>query len=210
MRTLALDTATEACSVALFEGRSLLADRHEVLGRGHAEHLIPMVQSLPDNGESERILVSLGPGSFTGVRIGIAAARALGIAWRAEVLGFPSMALVAAQARDGTSSPVTVCMNGGHGEWFIENFDEFGAGDGVRSLTPADAKKARKHKLIAGNKAVELMKISAGDSEAIDMLPRAAMTVLLNSTVLGSDLTPIYGRAPDARPQAVRPGKSEA
>ena len=76
MRILAIETATEACSVALFEEGALVDARHEVLGRGHAERLVPMIAELPDRGRAEEIRVSLGPGSFTGVRIGVAVARA--------------------------------------------------------------------------------------------------------------------------------------
>ena len=67
MRTLAIDCATEACSAALFEGGSLVAGTFEVIGRGHAERLVPMIAELPGKGRAERIVVSLGPGSFTGV-----------------------------------------------------------------------------------------------------------------------------------------------
>src|SRR5687767_12240445 len=94
-RTLAIDCASEACSVALLEGPEVLAADHRILGRGHAEQLIPMIARLPGAGRADRILVSRGPGSFTGVRIGIAAARALGIAWRAPVLGYAGFALLA-------------------------------------------------------------------------------------------------------------------
>ena len=137
MRTLAIETATQACSVALFEESDLIAGEHVVLGRGHAERLVPMIEALPDKGRADRILVSLGPGSFTGVRIGIATARALGIAWGAEVLGYPTMALVAAQSSQTDPQSVTVCMHGGHGEWFVQNFaDTAHAEDDVRSLAP--------------------------------------------------------------------------
>ena len=115
-RTLAIETATEACSVAVFEGDQLLAGQHVVLGRGHAERLVPMIQALPDNGKADRILVSLGPGSFTGVRIGIAAARALGLAWDADVQGYPTLTLLAAMAQsERPDAPLMVCMNGGPG-----------------------------------------------------------------------------------------------
>ena len=96
MRILVIDSATEACSVALFDGGTLVDGAYEVIGRGHAERLVPMIAELPDKGHADRVVVSLGPGSFTGVRIGLAAARALGLAWKAEVLGYPTLALVAA------------------------------------------------------------------------------------------------------------------
>ena len=108
MRTLAIECATEACSVALFDDRALLAGDFRVLGRGHAEHLVPMIGALPDRGKAQRILVSLGPGSFTGIRIGIAVEGSLAIAWGAEVKGYPTLSLVAAMA--APTGPVTVSM----------------------------------------------------------------------------------------------------
>ena len=119
-RVLAIECATAACSVALFENGALLDGRYEILGRGHAERLVPLIAELPGKGRAARIVVSLGPGSFTGVRIGLAAARALGLAWQAEVLGYPTLGLVAAMAREAHPGPVTVCMTGGHGEWFVQ------------------------------------------------------------------------------------------
>ena len=114
MRMLAIETASEACSIALFEGETLIASDHRIIGRGHAEALVPMIGALPDKGRAERIVVSLGPGSFTGVRIGLATARALGFAWSAEVLGYPTLALIAAQAQAvHPGKPLTVCVNGG-------------------------------------------------------------------------------------------------
>ena len=62
MRTLVIETATEACSAALFEGGALVAGSYEVLGRGHAERLVPMISELPEKGCAQLIIVSLGPG----------------------------------------------------------------------------------------------------------------------------------------------------
>ena len=157
MRILAIETATEACSTALFDNGTLLDARHEVLGRGHAERLVPMIAELPGKGCAGEIRVSLGPGSFTGVRIGLAVARALGIAWHAQVRGYPTLALVAAIARGEAGGPVTVCMTGGHGEWFVQDFDAGAIPAGaVASLAPEAAAARAVHPLIAGSKAAAL------------------------------------------------------
>jgi tRNA threonylcarbamoyladenosine biosynthesis protein TsaB len=197
--TLAIDCATEVCSAALFDGETLVDGRYEVLGRGHAERLVPMIAKLPGKGHAERIVVSLGPGSFTGVRIGLAAARALGLAWRVEVLGYPTLALVAAMAREKERGPVTVCMSGGHGEWFMQAFAADGAAEGpLVSLPPAAAANAATHAVVAGTQAEALVALR-GTGIALPLLPDAAAYPLLPKGLLDSGLSPIYGRPPDAR-----------
>ena len=199
MRVLAIDCATEACSAALFEDGALLDGRYEILGRGHAERLVPMIAELPGKGRAERIVVSLGPGSFTGVRIGLAAARALGLAWRTEVLGYPTLALVAAMARERQPEPVTVCMSGGHGEWFIQDFGTDGEPEGqLVSLPPPQATEAARHAVVAGSQA-EALVTARGSGLALKILPDACKFALLPQGCLDSDLSPIYGRPPDAR-----------
>jgi tRNA threonylcarbamoyl adenosine modification protein YeaZ len=172
-----------------------------VIGRGHAEALVPMIALLPEKGRSGRILVGLGPGSFTGVRIGLATARALGFAWGAEVLGFPTLALIAAQAlavRPG-SAGVTVCTNGGHGEWFVADFTADGLPLGeTASLTPEAARARPNAALVTGSRAALLAEGTA--AEALDLLPDARAVTLLNSALLTPALAPIYGRGPDATP----------
>lgn len=214
MRVLAIETASEACSIALFAGDDLIARDHRVLGRGHAEALVPMIAALPDKGRADRIRVSLGPGSFTGVRIGLATARALGFAWGAEVLGYPTLALVAAQARAQAQAqvptghpgqPVTVCMNGGHGEWFVQDFSADGLPESAaRSQSPHAASGDRHHPLVAGNRARALLGPDMAGRIALDILPDAAAVPLLPAALLTSDLVPIYGRGPDATPMADR------
>ena len=190
--------------MALIGDGTLRAGTFEVLGRGHAERLVPMIAALPDKGRAARIVVSRGPGSFTGVRIGIAVARALGLAWKARVEGYPTLALVAAMAREEAGAPqaVTVCMNGGHGEWFVQDFDERGAALGeAQSLPPEAAARRPVHAVIAGERAQQLAQmLPAPPDRVFDLLPDARRAHLLADTAFTAQTSPIYGRGPDAQP----------
>jgi len=204
MKTLVIDSATEACSVALFEQSMLVAGSFEIIGRGHAERLVPMIAALPGRGKADLVAVSTGPGSFTGVRVGIAAARALALAWGAELAGFPTLSLIAAMARrDTAQAPMTVAITGGHGEWFVQRF----AADGTAladpaSLRPEDAAQACPDDLVAGSQAQALVRLR-GHGHALDVLPDARDFALLAPACLAPSATPHYVRAPDARlPQA--------
>lgn len=201
MRTLAIDCSTEACSIALFSESECIAHDHRILGRGHAEHLVPMISALPGKGKAERILVARGPGSFTGIRIGIATARALGLAWKAEVLGYPTLALVAAMARaENEDCSVDVAMTGGHGEWFLQSF----GGDGLpatesASLNPQDAARTATSHIVAGTQAQALVDLR-GTGLPLPLHPDARHALALADDLLSLAVTPIYGRPPDAAP----------
>ena len=209
-RILAIECATEACSVALFggdgneDGPSLLDHRHETIGRGHAERLVPLIAELPERGRADRILVSLGPGSFTGTRIGLAAARSLAIAWGADVRGYPTLALVAAMARTGPEHEgreILVAMTGGHGEIFVQPFGPDGhPSEPHRSLPTESAAGLFRTEFVAGNKAAELVD-RRGSGVALDLLPDARFACALPQALLTDRLAPIYGRAPDAKPR---------
>jgi tRNA threonylcarbamoyl adenosine modification protein YeaZ len=198
MRTLVIDSATEACSVALFEDGALLAGECRRLGRGHAEQLVPMIAALPAKGRAERIVASLGPGSFTGLRVGLAAARALALVWGSEVMGYPTLALVAAMARARRGdAPICVAMTGGHGEWFVAGYGP--GGEELRpclGLPPESAAKAPEA-LVAGSQA-EALVAARGFGEALPQWPDAREFALLDPAMLGTaELR--YGRPPDAR-----------
>lgn len=198
MRLLAIETSGEACSVALFEDGELLDARHETIGRGHAERLVPMIGELPGRGRADEIRVSLGPGSFTGVRIGLAAARALGLAWGAKVRGYPTLALIAAMAREG--GEVGVCMNGGHGEWFVQGFEADGQpATKLVSLPPQEAVTNLQARSIAGNRAVQFAGLAPNPIDAIELVADARHVLAVPEGLITDVLSPIYGRAPDAK-----------
>lgn len=200
MTTLVIDSATEACSVALFDGDTLIAGDCRMLGRGHAEQLVPMIAALPSKGQAKRIAVALGPGSFTGVRVGLAAARALAFAWDAELLGYPTLALIAAMAQlKHPGEAVTVCTTGGHGEWFVQDFSAAGAElSPLASLSPAFAAAHGGAELVAGSQA-EAMVAARGSGKALPLWPDARRFAALDPGMVTADTAPRYGRAPDAK-----------
>ena len=97
---LVIESATAACSVALIDGDSLLGELHEIVGRGHAERLVPMIEELLAGRRPHAIMVDCGPGSFTGLRVGLAAAHGLAIGWGVPLTGYSSMAAVAQDGGD--------------------------------------------------------------------------------------------------------------
>jgi tRNA threonylcarbamoyladenosine biosynthesis protein TsaB len=203
---LALDSATPSsvAGVLLPGGRVVEARDDPPPGsRGeHAARLLPLAeQALAEAGVGwealDRLAVGVGPGGFTGLRIGIATARALGFAWQAEVRGYPTLALVAAMARAEHAGPVTVCMTGGHGEWFVQDFGADGLPqDALSSLPPADASTRHTHRVIAGSQASAM---AAADRTTLDLLPEARFVLSVPEALLTNAISPIYGRAPDAR-----------
>src|SRR5439155_14243460 len=122
---LAFDTSSAACTAALFdESGACVARSDELIGRGHSERLVPMLAELLDGRTATRILVGVGPGSFTGIRVGIAAAHGLAIGWGAELAGMSSLALLAAGAE--TDGEIAAAVRGGHGEPFVQQFGAAG------------------------------------------------------------------------------------
>ena len=199
---LALDTSTAACTVALFDmGGSLLDSREEVIGRGHAERLVPMIEELLKGRTPDYILVGCGPGSFTGLRVGIAAAHGLAIGWNAELRGMSSLALLAASAAG--SEPVAAAVSGGHGELFVQEFgrNPLSASGALMNLSPRAAAEAVQSRLVVGSGAGALVE-ARGSGEFIDLLPTASLAMTLPETLRSLRPKPIYARSPDARPKA--------
>jgi tRNA threonylcarbamoyladenosine biosynthesis protein TsaB len=196
---LIIETATPACSAALADGETLIDERHELVGRGHAERLVPMIKALLAGRRPEAVLVDCGPGSFTGIRVGLAAAQGLRIGWGVPLAGFSSLAAIAAAAR--AEGEIAVALEGGHGQLFVQSFGEepMRALDALRSLTPAEAAAAIRSQRVAGSGASALVE-ARGHGVAIEALPRAADARLLPPALRSLAARPLYGRGPDAKP----------
>lgn len=100
MIVLAFDTALDACSVAICEEGRTLAHRHELLSKGHAELLLPMIQSAMaeaalDYKDLDLLAVTVGPGTFTGLRVGLSAARGIALTTGLRVAGVSTLAAIA-------------------------------------------------------------------------------------------------------------------
>ena len=198
---LVIETATEACSAALLDGDVVLAEAHEIVGRGHAERLVPIVAGLLDGRRPDAILVDCGPGSFTGVRVGLAAGQGLAIGWRVPLTGYSSLALLAAMAGGPV---VAAAMQGGHGELFVQSFagGPIAPTDALRSLAPAEAAATIAADRVVGSGAKALV-AARGHGEAVDLLPRADKALRLPPPLRSLPPRPIYGRAPDAKAMSV-------
>ena len=204
-RRLVIDCATPALSLALFAGEICVAAHHSEPGRGHAEALLPAIAEMPDGGRAEDILVDIGPGSFTGVRVGLAAAMALGFAWRARVSGYGCLDLVAAMVRERfrPEADFPVVMVGGHGElfWAIYAAEATTAPAAVRSTPIAELAGMIGHPVIYGSGAPILV-AARGHGEALSLLPDASRTALLPASLRSLPPRPNYGRGADAKPMA--------
>jgi len=200
---LALDTSTAACTAALMErDGAIIASRDVVIGRGHAERLVPMIEEMLDGHVPSRLLVGVGPGSFTGLRVGIAAAHGMAIGWSVPLSGMNSLALLAASAPPGEGK-IAAAMAGGHGELFVQTFNrkKLTATGPVLNLTPAAAAVRVDAPLVVGSGAEALVE-ARRSGEALPLLPVASRALALPELLRMLECRPVYARAPDARPKA--------
>lgn len=136
MVLLAIDTSEQSCSVALLDGDTVIDECSEHLGRGHAERLLPMIaERLALAGltyaDLNRIAVTTGPGTFTGLRIGLSVARGLALQADIPCIGLTGLQVLAAQALAQGSEDETIhaMITGRGGQAFLQSFagqDEHG------------------------------------------------------------------------------------
>ncbi|HEY0326098.1 MAG TPA: tRNA (adenosine(37)-N6)-threonylcarbamoyltransferase complex dimerization subunit type 1 TsaB [Allosphingosinicella sp.] len=203
--TLVIESVSSACSAALVDSHgAVVGEAHEVVGRGHAERLVPMIAELLAGRTPDSVLVDCGPGSFTGLRVGLAAAQGLAIGWGVPLAGYSAPALLAAMA-GRPEGAVAAAIQGGHGEIFVQSFDgaTLEPTDDLRSLPPDAAAAVIRADVVVGSGAGQLV-AARGWGEALDLLPRAAEAWRLPLPLRSLIARPIYGRAPDAKPMAVK------
>jgi tRNA threonylcarbamoyl adenosine modification protein YeaZ len=214
MRLLAIDTALDACSVGV-AGVAGVVTRSEVIGRGHAEVLMGLIAAaLAEAGlavsDIARIAVTVGPGSFTGLRIGIAAARGLALVTGAEVVGIGTLAVHAEEARFHRGAvPVLALIAAGRGEVY----GALVSPDGREDVPPAVASPAYFAAfadggvVLAGSGADMVAALAPGAERRIahrHAAPDIAALCRLGMRAPAADgpVRPVYLRPPDAKPQA--------
>ncbi|HVZ15140.1 MAG TPA: tRNA (adenosine(37)-N6)-threonylcarbamoyltransferase complex dimerization subunit type 1 TsaB [Bauldia sp.] len=213
MRLLAIDTAWEASSVAVMDGERMVV-RSENIGRGHAEILMRQIEAAMAAAalavaDLDRIAVTVGPGSFTGLRIGIAAARGIALVTGKPAIGVGVLAAHAAEVRQTAPVAVLAVLAAGRGELYGQRF----AADG----TPLDEPHAAPPEVFAAN--LDRGEVLAGSGADLviaalpmDEKPRVAhrrsspdVSALARLAALApasaSPPRPLYIRPPDARPQ---------
>lgn len=219
MRILAIDTALPAASACVLEDGDELPLAQETLAmeRGHAEALLPLIDRVMARTEGgftalDRVAVTVGPGSFTGLRVGIAAARAIGLACGVPVTGVSTLAALAAplivQQRPGL---IGAAIDARHGNVYFAAFGPDGRavlpprvvpvreaarslGEGPAWLTGSGAPLLAAEAQSAGTK-VEI----GNDAVVPDIVYVARIGLLADPEI--APARPLYLKAPDAQPQ---------
>src|SRR5271165_3855481 len=223
MRILAIDTSCNAASVAAVESARLepLAVISWVMARGQAEALAPMVEEAARNLEGglaslDRIAVTIGPGSFTGIRVGLALARAMGLALDVPVVGVSTLVAFAAplltEPRPGI---IAASIDARHGSVYFQLFESTG-----RPLGPPRCDSLREcvrgvgagPALLAGDAAALLATEAHRSGLPYDLGGAAATPDIVAVARMGLALDPaanparpLYIKPPDARPNLAEP-----
>jgi tRNA threonylcarbamoyladenosine biosynthesis protein TsaB len=207
MIVLGLDTALAACSVALTRDGEVLAAAGEPMLRGHQERLAPMVQAVMASAGLEfaaldRIGVTVGPGSFTGLRVGLAFAKGLGLALGRPCVGAGTLeALAASEPGPGLTAAV---IDARRGQVYLQAF-EGGAAVMAPDALPVETAAARLAELWRGG---PLRLVGPGASLLAGIAPEAVVTLRASPDpavvcALASARTtparPLYLRPPDAK-----------
>jgi tRNA threonylcarbamoyladenosine biosynthesis protein TsaB len=219
MRVLAIDTALAGCSAAVLDldRGGIVASETLSIARGHAEALIPLIARVMDHAameftELDRIAVTTGPGSFTGLRVGISAARAIALAATKPAIGLSTLAGFAAPLiADDDSTNVVAVIDARHAHVYLQVF-----GRGGRTLVAPRIAMLRDAVRLAVNGPARVVGSGAAilaaawSKEAEPPLlvddrgaPEIAWIARLGAAAAEGHgpPKPLYLRAPDAQPQ---------
>ena len=210
---LVIDSAGGACSVALWRDGAAVATRRLVTDRGHAQHLAPLVAAVLGEGgrdELDAVVATTGPGSFTGLRVGLALAHGVALASGVPALGISSFAVHAAAAQAAAGQALLVAIDSRRDELFLQGFGDDLAGEPFAATPAAIAERLRGRSerpiAIAGDAARQLAEAlsDAGVAAEIraDGPADAAVAAMVAAGLLaaGGQLPParpVYLRAPD-------------
>ncbi|AYC99439.1 tRNA (adenosine(37)-N6)-threonylcarbamoyltransferase complex dimerization subunit type 1 TsaB [Neorhizobium sp. NCHU2750] len=204
MIVLAIDTASIDCSAAVFDSAAgkLLSAVSEEIGKGHAERLMAVIDQALDEAEVAldqvgKIAVVIGPGSFTGIRVGVAAARGFALSLGTECVGVSTLETLAAMhhAVSGDAKPVVIAMDAKREEIYAQAF----AADGSSLGEPA-ALSAEDVERLAVSASADLFGswvTKSQDRFDIGIVARLGAARKAD----GSRPKPLYLRGPDAKPQ---------
>ncbi len=219
MRVLAIDTALAACSVAVLDTDrgGIVASETRAMTRGHAEALMPLVARVMDVAQLEfseldRIAVTTGPGSFTGLRVGISAGRGIALAAAKPAIGLSTLAGFAAPLiADDDSTNVVAAIDARHDHVYLQVF-----GSGGRTLVSPRIAALRDALRAAVTGPARL--VGSGAGLLAKAWPRGIDPPVLVDDRAAPDISwiarlgaaagegygpprPLYLRAPDAQPQ---------
>lgn len=220
MTLLAFDTSMGACSAAVWRD-GIVAHRFEAMPRGHAEALFPMLQEVMIEAglrfaDLQAIAVTRGPGSFTGVRVGIAVARGLALAAGKPIIAATSLEVIAHRAAtrlvaEQSARPFIVAMDARRSALYCQQFASGEAVSDAQVLSPEDCADTLPHEacIAVGSGAALLAQTLAGQDKRVialeaEILPDAAdlAAICAPRAPETEPLTPLYLRAPDAKPQS--------
>lgn len=219
MRVLAIDTALAACSAAVLdtEQGDIIASESLPMARGHAEMLMPLLARLMDRSgvafdELDRVVVTTGPGSFTGMRVGIAAARGIALAAKKPAIGVSTLSAYAGPhlAEDETA-PVVATIDARRDHVYLQVFGPGGrnvVGPRLAPLHDAVRAAAEAPVRIVGSAAQSVADALAATGATPVMVDARSAPDIAWVARLGARLPnglsspkPQYLRAPDAQPQ---------
>ncbi|GKX32997.1 MAG: tRNA (adenosine(37)-N6)-threonylcarbamoyltransferase complex dimerization subunit type 1 TsaB [Rhizobiaceae bacterium MnEN-MB40S] len=215
MKLLAVDTAAHLCAACLYDSqtRRVAGRAVEDIGRGHAERLIAVIEKALDQASLDydsvdRLCVCVGPGSFTGIRVGVAAMRGMALSLDLPLVGVAALEALAAEV--GDERAVLAVLDARRGEVYAQLFPSGGTPSEARAMSPEEAMAlAVDNSAVLVGSGAEIMAGQSGfDMSGLTIAKTVATPDIETIARLGAQRAPdaappgpLYLRSPDAKPQ---------